>query len=813
MKKKILVTLFSLVLMLSLAIGVVPVFAEESPAEAEVLAIEAVNYADVGYGAGIMVQLSKDGGTYREPLPAEDKEKLVYKDANGDVLEVTTAETFGNSFVINRGKTGWEAKVGESLTIKAGFSYGGAVLAEEATYYYNTAGAPFTTTPPAPPEPDVEIGIGNVYCYVDKNGSWGVPCVQSTFTNAKDDHDNYWGGAGKEFVAYTSAWGDIKALDGLTYIMGNTYLMRFVDAEYFPMIGDKITFKKDFYLYPNEKLPEEITYVVAVNKNDPMKEISMVTFAKTAEITNSDADKMLPIEAETQLTYKLPDGEIGTPFFTSSDATKATVTKGGIVTGVALGTVTISANLGGKVVDTFEIEVIAKQAIESAIFANVYDVYVLKNGTVAWPKDFTAKVIYESGKEGLPFALTAGVNFIPPAVVVTSAVGKTAYDAKITYKDIDYTVKVNVIVYETSEMIIKEVGIVEWLSFTLFVQVPDSSSNLGNMTTGNANEELTKVAENIGYLRADGTKVDINGVYNLGTNVVIIPFSTAPDGSPITIDNFNECYKAGDKLVLKQGFYNLLWTGKITSIGEGDERDDNAMDPHTGMIIKESVLSEETIYVYDGATWGLYIEYTDLTVAKAEVDLVIGKTVSAGVSRLPSNATVGTITYKSSDETIATVNTLGVIRGIKAGKVTITATITGGNAGNKTITMTANVSDSISGIKFDQETLNVKKGGSIDLSALTAKFKMASGIEGGTVDLTNATISGFDANTLGEQTVVISVELDGKTYSGTIVVTVSAGGGCGCGSNLSGYSLIAVFAALVGATLLVILTRRKTAKK
>ena len=38
----------------------------------------------------------------------------------------------------------------------------------------------------------------------------------------------------------------------------------------------------------------------------------------------------------------------------------------------------------------------------------------------------------------------------------------------------------------------------------------------------------------------------------------------------------------------------------------------------------------------------------------------------------PSNASTDTLEYKSSDETIATVNQNGIVTGVSAGKVTIT---------------------------------------------------------------------------------------------------------------------------------------------
>ena len=50
----------------------------------------------------------------------------------------------------------------------------------------------------------------------------------------------------------------------------------------------------------------------------------------------------------------------------------------------------------------------------------------------------------------------------------------------------------------------------------------------------------------------------------------------------------------------------------------------------------------------------------------------IGKDLQMKLKLTPSNASTDTLEYKSSDETIATVNQNGIVTGVSAGKVTIT---------------------------------------------------------------------------------------------------------------------------------------------
>ena len=54
----------------------------------------------------------------------------------------------------------------------------------------------------------------------------------------------------------------------------------------------------------------------------------------------------------------------------------------------------------------------------------------------------------------------------------------------------------------------------------------------------------------------------------------------------------------------------------------------------------------------------------------------VGKTVQMKLIATPSDASIESLKYESSDEEIATVNSNGIVTGVSAGKVTITVTDT-----------------------------------------------------------------------------------------------------------------------------------------
>lgn len=739
-----------------------------------------VNYTDnyAGWaGACVAVHFNVDSlgvGDWTDLASQSDKVTLVGSD--GTARSVACIDAQGAYVRINHSSQSYVCSVGDILTIKAGFTVGNYEVKTDISYQYKTANTAWVvyTGAEETPEPETELTIASGYYVGDL--TWSAPAMTFVFNTAKE-FALYQSAETLNLIEYKNAYGETVPVSDCISVGNGNFLLRWSpkdsngtfieDSLIYAMAGDTVTFKAGFALSGNEKLKNDVKYVVTSTTSGALALYSAECEPKGLSITTSDEYKQISANASVQLEYALTSG-YGTPIFTSSNSGVATVTKGGLVTGVAEGNATITATIGSMSVN-FAVEVLPASPIKEVEIVNQYTVYVAQNEALKLP-DFKAHVVFENGRTGTDFALTESNCTV--GAVDTSKLGSTKTTLTITYQGKPYEVDLFVKVYEITDLVVKEIAVVEWFSFAIFVECPESSSNVGNITSGF--EKLDSVFDHIVYQRADGTELPVSGGYILGEgNIAFMPHGA--DHSKITLENMHNYYKNGDTITLKKGLKLWSWTGEVGTVGS----DNKAVIEGTGMYICDAILPYDVVYTYstESKVWSVTVEYTDVTAKSTDLTIATGKTVSAGVSRVPSNATTGSFTYVSSDETIATVSKYGVIKGIKDGTCTVTVTLNGGAAGEKKIVLNVTVADSVVGLEFGVESVTIKAGNTPDLSQISAKLKWASGKEGATVDLTNATIVGLDNTTVGEQQVVITVSVDGVNYSGSLMIIVVEGDG------------------------------------
>lgn len=192
----------------------------------------------------------------------------------------------------------------------------------------------------------------------------------------------------------------------------------------------------------------------------------------------------------------------------------------------------------------------------------------------------------------------------------------------------------------------------------------------------------------------------------------------------------------------------------------GKSEDGNYSSTSTGY----AVPSSDTINDFSAS--GGSVSVTGVSVSPTSATIAVDGTIQLTPTVSPSNATNKTVTWSSSNTSIATVSN-GVVTGKAAGNATITVTTMDGS-----YTATC--------------TVTIKALSSITVSGQTTAFETGDDfVFGGTVtahysDSTTANVtssasfSGYDLSTAGNQTVTVSY--GGKTTTYSITVTQSSSG-------------------------------------
>ena len=165
------------------------------------------------------------------------------------------------------------------------------------------------------------------------------------------------------------------------------------------------------------------------------------------------------------------------------------------------------------------------------------------------------------------------------------------------------------------------------------------------------------------------------------------------------------------------------------------------------------------------------IPVTGITLNKTEVEMDVGKTLQLSVDIKPINATDRKISWTTSDQSIATVSSKGLVTAKKAGTVTIIAQV-----GNKKAVCLIDIEDA--GIQATSITLNktsasIVEGNTLDLVATIKPDNTTNKkVTWTTSDQNIATVSNGKVTAKKAGTAIITAKTsNGKTATATITVT------------------------------------------
>ena len=159
------------------------------------------------------------------------------------------------------------------------------------------------------------------------------------------------------------------------------------------------------------------------------------------------------------------------------------------------------------------------------------------------------------------------------------------------------------------------------------------------------------------------------------------------------------------------------------------------------------------------------IPVTDIEIAEHEDELAVDKTLTLTATVIPSDATDSKVTFRSSNETIATVNSSGEVKGISKGKVTIYA-----SAGKITKKIPLNIKVETAAININNTYLVMKPKDTYKLNANVTPSEANQSITYRSVDEEIAIVNqngAVTAHSLGSTTIIVS---NGDTSAAVSVI-------------------------------------------
>ncbi len=441
-----------------------------------------------------------------------------------------------------------------------------------------------------------------------------------------------------------------------------------------------------------------------------------------------------------QLTAKFTPAnqtEFSTVTWTSGNSNIATVSSTGLVTGKSAGTTTITAKAGTHTA-TCSLEVTNNLVEVTGITISPDPASVKKGKT----KQLTAAFIPANQTEDPTITWTSGNTGIATVnssgVVTGVAEGSTTITASIKGGTITDTCEV-----EVTDDAVKVTGMsispnpasvvkgktaqltavfapadqtedpdVTWISGNKKVATVDSTGLVTGVAAGNATviasinsgaitaECEVTVTEDV--VKVTGMSINPNPATVLKGKTVQLTAAFAPAEQT---ENPTVTWTSGNT-----GIATVDSTGLVTGVKAGSTT-------VTASINSGAITATCSVEVTE-----TMVEMTGISVSPNPAEVEEGKTAQLTATLAPSNQTENpTVTWTSLNTSIATVDSTGLVTGVKEGSTTITAKVTG-SKGEFSDSVTVNVKKvviPVSDIKINKTSVNIKEG---DTESLTAEI-------------------------------------------------------------------------------------------
>jgi len=386
-----------------------------------------------------------------------------------------------------------------------------------------------------------------------------------------------------------------------------------------------------------------------------------------------------PTSVNTGATISLtatiaPTGATGTVIYSSSDEAVATVSSSGVVTGVAEGSATITATLeeNSLILDTYEITVnyvaptLTGITITGPTSVQVGSTIELEAEAVPLGADNSVTWMSLSTSKATVNATTGVVTGVTTGTVTITAIS-TVNSQIIGYKEITVTPGPSISASASSNTLF--VGETVTVTGTVInssnTGVTYSSSNILVATVNTTTGVVTGIAAGSVTIIATA---DVNPslVATVDLVVSLAPsISVSPTEASIAIGQTTTIVATVENL----SNTSVTWESSATGIATV-----NSSGVVTGVAVGSATITATSVEDNNlTATASITVVLSPtISIAPTTASVVAGETVT--VTATVHNSSNTGVTYASSNEAVATVNSSGIVTGLTAGSVTITAT-------------------------------------------------------------------------------------------------------------------------------------------
>ena len=487
------------------------------------------------------------------------------------------------------------------------------------------------------------------------------------------------------------------------------------------------------------------------------------TEVSTITLDKSIASLMVGETVTLSATVNPSDATDKTVTWTTSDATVATVSNG-VVTAKKLGTATITAKAGDKTA-TCSITVVATEVSsitldKSSAFLKVGETVTL-TATVN-PSDATDKTVTWTTSDTTVATVSNGV-------VTAKKLGTATITAKAGEKTA--TCSITVVATEVSSITLDKssasLKVGETVTLSATVNPSDATDKTVTWTTSDAT--VATVSNGVVTAKKLGTATITAKAGDKTATCSITVVAT--EVSSITLDKSSASLKVGETVTLSATVNPSDATDKTVTWTTSDA----TVATVSNGVVTAKMLGSATITAKAGektATCSITViqtPVTSVTLNKTSASLKVGETVTLSATVGPDDATDKTVTWTTSDATVATVSN-GVVTAKKLGTATITA-----KAGDKTATCSITVvATPVTSVTLNKTSASLKVGETVTLTATIGPDDATDKtVTWATSDATVATVSNgvVTAKKLGTATITAKAGDKTATCSITVVAT------------------------------------------